>query len=144
MNYTVYDSNTGKIELVFTSHDANLVEQNLKNCSWIPGNFSSVEYYIVNGSPVPKPPAPQTPGQIFDFDYSTKDWKINIELSIRASRQLRNIELQTIDRINPVWFNSLTPEQQQDLITYRQLLLAVPQQSGFPATIDWPAKPTWL
>jgi hypothetical protein len=38
----------------------------------------------------------------------------------------------------------LTTEQQQQLQTYRQALLDVPQQAGFPDTIEWPEKPEWL
>jgi hypothetical protein len=81
---------------------------------------------------------------VFDFDYSTRTWQINTSRSEQSSRQLRNLELQLIDKINPVWYNSLTNEQQQELAQYRQALLDVPQQSGFPITVNWPAKPTWL
>jgi hypothetical protein len=52
--------------------------------------------------------------------------------------------LEDIDRINPIWYASLNTDQQQQLIEYRQALLAVPQQSGFPETVTWPVKPTWL
>jgi hypothetical protein len=60
------------------------------------------------------------------------------------TRLVRNQLLAAVDRINPVWWNSLTPQQQQELIVYRQALLDVPQQSGFPTAVSWPAKPAWL
>jgi len=68
----------------------------------------------------------------------------NATFSADQIRILRNQLLQDIDRINPVWYVSLDSEQQQQLQQYRQLLLAVPQQPGFPESVEWPAKPTWL
>jgi len=59
-------------------------------------------------------------------------------------RNSRDQLLSAIDRVNPVWYASLTVEQQQELQSYRQHLLDVPQQAGFPTSIEWPAKPTWL
>jgi hypothetical protein len=62
-----------------------------------------------------------------------------------AMRDLRNRTLnETVDRVNPVWYASLTADQQAELATYRTALLNIPQQSGWPATIEWPTKPTWL
>jgi|688.fasta_scaffold556800_2 hypothetical protein len=144
MKYTIYDSSTGEIQMTFSSHDAELTQQNLQGRAWIPGNYSSVDCYVENGEVRAKPPQPDAPGQVFDFDYSTRTWQINTSRSEQSSRQLRNLELQLIDKINPVWYNSLTNEQQQELAQYRQALLDVPQQSGFPITVNWPAKPTWL
>ena len=60
------------------------------------------------------------------------------------SRRIRDQLLSLVDQVTPVWYASLTPEQQQDLQAYRQALLAVPQQAGFPTDIQWPTKPTWL
>lgn len=59
-------------------------------------------------------------------------------------RQQRNELLSIIDRVNPVWYNSLTYDQQEQLIEYRRALLNVPQQAGFPTQIEWPQKPSWL
>jgi hypothetical protein len=144
MNYTVYDPTTGKILLCFTSLDAELTKQNLQDRSWIQGNYSSQEYYIDNNTPVAKPNTPDQPGQVFDFDYATKSWQINIAGSQQAARNLRNSQLHEIDKINPMWYASLSAEQQQQLCTYRQALLDVPQQADFPVQVNWPAKPTWL
>ena len=49
-----------------------------------------------------------------------------------------------VDRVNVVWYNSLTEQQKTELQAYRQALLDVPQQSGFPENIIWPNKPSWL
>lgn len=46
-----------------------------------------------------------------------------------------------IDIINAVRWNSFTEEQQSAWSEYRQALLDVPQQPGFPHNIIWPTKP---
>ena len=61
-----------------------------------------------------------------------------------SMRTHRNNLLHEVDKINPVRYNSLTQQQQQELANYRQSLLGVPQQAGFPLAIEWPSKPTWL
>lgn len=144
MKYTIYDPTTGAIQYTFTSADARMVEINLAGQSWIPGEYSSAEYYIDNAQPVAMPAAPAVPGQVFVFDYASKTWQLDHDRSSTASRQLRNQLLATVDQINPVWYASLTAEQQQDLIVYRQTLLDVPQQPGFPSLVNWPTAPSWL
>lgn len=59
-------------------------------------------------------------------------------------RQLRNELLAVVDRVNPIWYNTLSYDQQEQLIEYRRNLLNVPQQAGFPNAIEWPQKPSWL
>jgi hypothetical protein len=59
-------------------------------------------------------------------------------------RKFRNESLSAVDRISPVWYASLTADQQTELAAYRQALLDVPQQMGFPTAVSWPAKPAWL
>jgi hypothetical protein len=143
MNYTVYNAVTGEIQSVFTISDESQVEVNLAGKTWVEGNYSANQYYIENGQPVVKIQQPED-GAPYDFDWITKTWILNQDQYSDQQRILRNQMLSAVDRVNPVWFNTLTPQQQQDLITYRQLLLSVPQQSGFPADINWPAKPSWL
>ena len=42
---------------------------------------------------------------------------------------------------NPLRWASMTPEPQQAWVDYRQALLDVPQQAGFPEVVEWPVKP---
>tara|TARA_R110002126_G_C10278390_1_gene484810 strand:- start:1 stop:309 length:309 start_codon:yes stop_codon:yes gene_type:complete len=42
---------------------------------------------------------------------------------------------------NPLRWASLTPAVQALWATYRQELLGVPQQTGFPQTVTWPTQP---
>lgn len=39
---------------------------------------------------------------------------------------------------------TLTAQEYADLLAYRQALRDVPQQDGFPETIDWPVAPPFL
>ena len=67
-----------------------------------------------------------------------------IQQQHQSIRTERDQLLFQVDRVNPVWYAALTDQQQTELQTYRQALLDVPQQAGFPTEIDLPAKPTWL
>jgi len=42
---------------------------------------------------------------------------------------------------NPLRWGSLSAEQQDAWAVYRQALLDVPQQAGFPNDVTWPTKP---
>lgn len=109
----------------------------------IEGQYGT-EYYIDQGQAKHKGPDPSSDRAVYDFDYTTKSWKINISKTQHSVRNKRNTLLQDIDAVTAVWYNSLTQLQQQELQTYRQALLDVPQQTGFPESIEWPAKPGWL
>jgi len=144
MNYTVYNFQTGQITKTFTSVDPELVQINLADEYYIKGLYDFSKYYIENNQPILMLPNPSTDKIIYNFNWQTKQWDLNLDLTTQNIRFYRNNLLSTIDRVNPVWYASLTVQQQQELITYRQALLDVPQQSGFPTDISWPAKPTWL
>ena len=59
---------------------------------------------------------------------------------VRADRDYRIL---TVDQVvsNPLRWAALDAETQALWATYRQALLDVPQQSGFPNDITWPTKP---
>src|SRR5699024_8461040 len=42
---------------------------------------------------------------------------------------------------NPLRWNEFTEAEQQELALYRQALLDVPQQPGFPEDVEWPELP---
>lgn len=61
-----------------------------------------------------------------------------------AVRMKRNALLSAeVDPIasNTLRWAALTAEQQQAWADYRQALLDVPQQEGFPYSVEWPTKP---
>lgn len=143
MNYTIYNADTGEILSVFTISDQSQVDINLAGKSWIEGRYSADQYYIENGEPVVKTQQPQD-GFPYNFDWSTKSWILDQDHLVEQTRMQRNQLLSAVDRVNPIWYAALSLEQQQELITYRQALLDVPQQSSFPEAVIWPSKPAWL
>lgn len=96
--------------------------------------------YIQNGELVDMPPQPSLD---YVFDYDTKQWTPDIFAATQKAYAKRNELLSNgPDRISPIWWSSMTPEQQQAWSAYRQHLLDVPEQPGFPLEIDWSAPPT--
>lgn len=63
------------------------------------------------------------------------------KLANRARYKRNNLLKRTVDNINPLRWNSFTEEQKTDWAMYRQALLDVPEQEGFPDNIVWPTKP---
>jgi hypothetical protein len=142
--YTKYSTATGQIIGHVVSDNQDLLILNTQNDSYVEGHFDQDQYYIDNGQPQVKPIKPDLADLIYEFDYNTKTWIVDLEQTKKQIRMLRNTWLSAVDRVNPTWYASLTPEQQQELQVYREAVLAVPQQAGFPLTTDWPPKPTWL
>ena len=143
MKYTTYNPDTGAVDLVYDISAEEHFAVNLSDKFWIAGDYSR-GYYIESGVPVIMPPDPSTTLAPYNFDYVSKSWQLNHAAAEFANRNERNQLLANIDRINPIWYASLSAEQQQELIEYRLALLAVPQQTDFPVTVTWPVKPTWL
>ena len=55
-------------------------------------------------------------------------------------RSSRDLLLSVVDVVvsNPLRWASLSSDKQNEWTVYRQALLDVPQQSGFPSTVTWP------
>lgn len=58
---------------------------------------------------------------------------------VRARRD--NLLKETVDSVNPMRWEALSDEQKDAWRVYRQALLDVPQQEGFPTNIVWPEEP---
>jgi len=58
-------------------------------------------------------------------------------------RRDRNYQLAIMDQTvsNPLRWAAMSAEKQNEWTVYRQALLDVPQQSGFPDTVTWPEIP---
>jgi len=142
MIYTTYDATTGVIKGQAMMPARQLSEINQ---AYIEGAWDGTIYYIQDGKPVPYPRKPDANSWVvWSWDIDTLGWQVNTAETALAVRKTRNQRLAVVDRVNPIWYASLTPEQQQQLQQYRQALLDIPQQPGFPETISWPAKPVWL
>jgi hypothetical protein len=61
--------------------------------------------------------------------------------AVRAERDHRLASEVDVIAGNALRWGALTPEQQAEWAAYRQDLLDVPQQSGFPDNVTWPTMP---
>jgi hypothetical protein len=126
IQYSTYNATTGEItgHLQPGTTPIDVVKQVHPNI--VEGYWPAEQYRIVDGVPtnfVGKP---------------------DIAVLVTSQRQHRNQLLSQVDRVNPIWYASLTSQQQSELAQYRQCLLDVPQQPGWPEDITWPRVPTWL
>lgn len=99
------------------------------------GEVYAYDQEQVAGGWVKKGLTKMTPAQI--------DAHINPPPTAEGERAKRDDLLRHLDATvsNPLRYASLTVEQQTALADYRQLLLDVPDQEGFPLTIEWPVMP---
>lgn len=87
-------------------------------------------------------PIPEKPGDEYVLDRASKQWCIDDELaSLQAKVKRDRLLAVSIDTMNPMRWETLTDTQKREWRSYRQDLLDVPQQSGFPRTITWPEVP---
>lgn len=73
----------------------------------------------------------QTP----DVVYTTEE--LCLFIRIKRNKLLKRF----VDRMNPIRWEELSEEKKQEWKTYRQALLDIPEQDGFPINVIWPAKP---
>lgn len=86
-----------------------------------------------------------TEEEIAEFNANLAAWEASADdrLSEHVRKQRDEILSSEVDPIvsNPLRWSALTAEQQQAWADYRQALLDIPQQSGFPHNVVWPTKP---
>lgn len=140
-DYTFYDPATGRI----ISNQSIERTSDLRGRTYIPGRYLSSKYYIQDRKPVKFPAWPIINGSAkYRWDWHTHAWILDAVASDRAARDFRQQLLLQVDRVNPIWYASLTAQQQTELQDYRQALLDITDQSGYPTEIDWPTQPAWL
>jgi len=59
----------------------------------------------------------------------------------KSQRQQRDLLLKNVDRLNSIWWESMTNDEKDSWREYRQKLLNVPEQEGFPHIVEWPIDP---
>jgi len=64
---------------------------------------------------------------------------IEKSVSVRAKRDKLMKEI--VDSYNAVRWETISEEEKMIIKIYRQSLLDIPQQSGFPFSVVWPEKP---
>ena len=76
-----------------------------------------------------------------DFSAYVAPTQESIDAALAAQvRSERDLLLSVVDVVvsNPLRWASLASDKQTEWAAYRQALLDVPQQSGFPGTVSWP------
>lgn len=64
----------------------------------------------------------------------------NKENQVRAHRDF--LLITEVDTFNPIRWEAATELEKEAVRVYRAALLAVPQQEGFPWTVEWPQPPS--
>jgi hypothetical protein len=88
--------------------------------------------------------APQHDGEI-GWIWNGTGWDIPVDLEklaeiVRLERD--NLLSSYVDKLNGPRWDSIDQEQKDIWMQYRQDLLDVPQQEGFPTNVVWPTRPT--
>ena len=127
MVWLVYHNTTGKI-LMGSSDEQGAIS----NCpeDYIVTEFPNDEMSVLDSKKVQD-------GILVD------DYELMVELGSEDVRFERNQLLKEMDELvsNPLRWASLSSEKQAEWSQYREDLLNVPQQSGFPLNVTWPVKP---
>lgn len=82
------------------------------------------------------------PSEFYKWNYALEAWEFDYDYADTAAKKQRDKLLADgPDRISPMWWSSMTQEQQQQWTNYRQALLDVTEQINYPEHIVWPTKP---
>lgn len=137
-SYIIYD-NTGKITKLLSS-DLESLKLNINtNESFIEGTADYSKQYIKNKTVIDMP---QKPEGEYVFNYTTESWEFDaVTADIKAKQQRDKLLADGPDRISPMWWASMTEQEQQAWTFYRQALLDITNQVDYPEFIVWPIKP---
>lgn len=136
-NFIVYIDN-GKI-VRFGSCQDETFDLQAKENEYVIEGITNGNQYIENGELVD---ITNSPGDNYIFDYQSKSWVYDTTWAIADALQKRdNLLKDGPDRISPIWWSSMTQEQQSEWSKYRQDLLDITSQPDFPHDIIWPIKP---
>jgi hypothetical protein len=110
-------------------------------------NGDYVEQMYQGETPDTWTPVPKRPEQYYDYNVNSETWVLNVDKEFEVlSENIRNerdYRLRSMDKIvaNPLRWAAMSASDQAAWTQYREDLLNVPQQQGFPHTIEWPTKP---
>lgn len=136
-NFVVYKTN-GEIVTYGTCQDE-FFEAQAEPDQFVIEAKGSENQYVEDGVVVDMP---NKPFGEYVFNYESKQWVFDEQSAMSAAIIKRDQLLKDgPDRISPLWWSTMTAAQQQAWTDYRQSLLDITDQPGFPAEIEWPVKP---
>lgn len=141
-----YNRETGEITgTISVSNSVDLTTQ-LQGQDWIEGNWPGNRYQVLDAQvcEIPALPADHDLSLHWSWNHRQQQWQPNLQRAVDDLRRRRSLDLDRLDRVNAIWWSTLSPDQQAELVAYRQALLDVPQQPGFPEQVEWPQPPAWL
>lgn len=139
MTWTIYDPTTG----ITTSRVRN--PNQLVGRPHVPGDWQPGRWYVVRGQPRELPPHPDSADHIvWQWDLATESWSVDLPRTEQRAREQRERLFAFVDKVSPMWWAAMTPAQQSEATAYRQAILDITRQPGWPAMIEWPLKPAWL
>lgn len=139
INYSIYKVDTGEIITRGTSTIKEDIYPLLTPETNVVFDASTNYSYVENGEIVSMP---EKPGVDYIFSYTEKKWVKDLDgMEKRALKFRDQLLAEGPDRINPMWWSSMSPEEQQAWSQYRQNLLDITSQTDYPETIVWPIKP---
>ena len=100
---------------------------------------SSIQRFGFTADDFPNAPVPEKP----NYDPDERELK---QRSAQIRQERDDLLVMRVDPIvsNPLRYEDLTETEKQEIRDYRTALLDVPQQTGFPNDVDWPAVPSAL
>lgn len=122
-----------------------VIDKNTGICINVIELQSAEEFSTVNSNEIL---TPDSSGEI-GWEWNGNEWQSNQNNSLtdeqlaNSLRQKRDRHLKVIvDSINYMRWSSMSQEEQTAWSAYRQALLDIPQQPGFPHDITWPQPPS--
>jgi Phage tail assembly chaperone protein len=139
INYTIYEGQTGEITTTGIAQKESDVVNLLSGTQQYLLEKSYFNQYVENGTIVNMPLKPE--GE-YIFDYSKKEWVFDVEnVTKKAIYKRDQLLAEGPDRISPLWWGSMSEQEQQAWTFYRQALLDITEQPDYPEFIVWPIKP---
>lgn len=86
---------------------------------------------------------PAKPGESYRFNFASESWEFDATIATQLALTKRDQLLQAgPDRVNPMWWSSMSTADQTAVAEYRQALLDITNQTGYPINIEWPPVPS--
>ena len=138
INATIYDKN-GRIVRVLSVNENDVALNMLPDQRYLVGHGEPSKQYVKDGQILD---LPEKPADFYIFDYESEIWVVDVDLAEAQARKKRADLLIDVDKINPMWWASMTDAERAEVSAYRQSLLDITNQSGYPTNIEWPEIPS--